>query len=167
MLFANSAIYISGRVNKLYTEINLSPITSRGPIISTGTLHDAYITLKQIAVQEGKVTMDSISIEFVYSLPWRFCPNALSKQVHLREFCVIMKGKQLCEFLFAFLNNKTLSKSWGLLLEERICSYRIKLFPMRDGPIEKAVKTENTGVASPESVHVYLTSFNGKHTGSS
>ena len=40
---------------------------------------------------------------------------------------IFSKGDIFCSFLFAFLNDKTLTK-WDLLLKKRICSNRPKFF---------------------------------------
>ena len=51
----------------------------------------------------------------------------------------ISKGNDFCDFLFASLDDKALSKA-GLLLKVGICSYRSKFFPLRVDPIEKEGK---------------------------
>ena len=61
------------------------------------------------------------------------------------------KGNNLHDFLFASMNNKALT-TWGLLLKERICSYRSKFFPLRVDPPIEGGKIEKGRVAFPEKV---------------
>ena len=56
-----------------------------------------------------------------------------SKLVHLQVFCCFSKEDNFCIFPFASLDNKILPTS-GLLLKEKICSYRSKFFSLRADP---------------------------------
>ena len=52
---------------------------------------------------------------------------------------IFTKLNSFCDFLFASLDDVAISK-WGSLLQERICSTRSKLFPLRLIFIEKEAK---------------------------
>ena len=51
------------------------------------------------------------------------------------------KWQELCDFLFAFLDDVDLLK-WGLLFKKRICSFRSKFFSSRVDPNEKGGRKE-------------------------
>ena len=70
-------------------------------------------------------------------------------------FCHYYKGNNLGDILFASVYEESFQKM-GLLLKERICSYRSKFFPLRVNPIEKGGKNKDGRVASPKSVPIHL-----------
>ena len=72
------------------------------------------------------------------------------------------KGSNFCEFLFASTGNTTLLK-WGLLLKERICSYKkiLKNFQLGANSFLgkfclEQILSNKSRVASPDSVPIHL-----------
>ena len=73
----------------------------------------------------------------------------------LLSFLSVFKGKQFCDFLFAFLNEKHFQT--GIYFERKEFALRgANTFLLDLTPIERGGKNKNGRVASPESVPTCL-----------
>ena len=111
MLFANLTIFIFISLSQLHSEQTKL----------NGVL--AVLSAIGLSVADNTALMDNRSFN-IYFFYWKFKVYGYTSPSF---FCLVFKGDNFCNFLFAYLE-KEMSTKLGLLLKEKNCSHWSKFF---------------------------------------